>query len=248
MKRLLYLLVFVPLLFLFSCSGDIECETISVDGKTYSYSKGDYKVYEYASKDGYCIYTNAKPTYTEYEYDSYTGRQTNVTKNAFIRMYPNSLDLSNYTDYYYIKFVGYVLGENVVYYNESSKSIKIQTIFSASQSVTYEPIGRHDSNVRPSIPSSSTSTYVTPSTSRNYYASSTSGGYYYPSTYIRSSSTTEPSNNSDAIDRIKYNYYLIESYGNQYVSIYDDKVDSSTRRTTYINVGDSSTVIYIKKK
>ena len=134
-KRLLLLLLVGLTLVLFSCSGPksgvptkgvidsktIEISNLGVSGRTYSYSTSYSRVYEYKSESGDTIYANTYSKY--YDYD--------LGDNAYgsIRLYQDN-HTSEYIDYHYNGFIGWIIVENNYYLDLSKRTIDCETKYS----------------------------------------------------------------------------------------------------------------------
>lgn len=131
MKKLVVLIIFVFGLVLCSCSGGIkntsgviDCYSISVkDGGStvfnQYYSISYAKVYEYKNSDGESIYTSYRIKYQD----------VSDEKDSLIRVY-TSRYTSDYQDYKYAGFVGYLTVENNYYLDLDTKTIDSEIKYS----------------------------------------------------------------------------------------------------------------------
>lgn len=107
-------------------SGKIDCYSISVTegGQTVftgTYSAGYSAVYEYKSADGKKIYTSNHFRY----YDYSTSRQN----DSIIRAYPDKYT-SEFKEYSFSKFVGFLTRENNYYLDLGARTIDAKTKWS----------------------------------------------------------------------------------------------------------------------
>lgn len=107
-------------------SGKVDCYSIRVTegGSTvYSgnYSAGYSQVYEYKSQSGAVIYTSARYVY----YDYNTSQQI----DGVVRAYPDRYT-SEYTDYSFSRFVGFLTRENNYYLDLGARTIDAETKWS----------------------------------------------------------------------------------------------------------------------
>lgn len=109
-------------------SGKIDCYSIRVTegGSTVftgTYSVGYSTVYEYKSADGKKIYTSSHFRYYDYNYDY------NTLNDCIIRAYPDKYT-SEFEEYSFSKFIGFLLRENNYYLDLGARTIDEETKWS----------------------------------------------------------------------------------------------------------------------